>query len=119
MKEPFPLPEAQLDRFLVRLSLGYPTLEQEGRMLERLQLGHPIEQLTSVATVEEIIAGQQAVRKIHVDEKVRDYILKIVHATRAHDAVRLGASPRASMAVFRAAQALAAIQGFDSCCPTM
>lgn len=113
----FPLPEAQLDRFLVRLSLGYPGLEEENRMLERLQLRHPIETLQPVATAEEILAAQDAVRSVHVDPRVREYVAQVVRATREHDAVRLGASPRASLALFRAAQALAAVQGFDFVLP--
>ncbi len=113
----FPLPEAQLDRFLVRLSLGYPGLEDEDRMLERLQLRHPIEAVEPVASAEEIIGAQDAVRAVHVDPKVREYVARVVRATREHDAVRLGASPRASLALFRAAQALAAIQGFDFVLP--
>src|SRR5439155_13781318 len=70
----FPLPAAQLDRFLVRLSLGYPSVEEEGRMLQRLQRGHPIDDLNPVATAAEIIACQEAVREIHVDDKIRKYI---------------------------------------------
>ena len=105
----FPLPEAQLDRFQARLSLGYPDHGEEVRMLERLQFRHPIETLAAVVTADEVIAGQQAVREIEVDEKVRDYVVRIIRATREHQAVSLGASPRAAMALFRAAQALAAI----------
>jgi MoxR-like ATPase len=107
----FPLPEAQLDRFLIRLSLGYPSLEEEGRMLERLQRSHPIDDLPAVGTAAEITAGQDAVREIHVDDKIRKYMLEIVHATREHNDVHLGGSPRASIALFRTAQALAAING--------
>jgi MoxR-like ATPase len=113
----FPLPEAQLDRFLVRLSLGYPGLVEEGRMMERLQHGHPIETLQPVVTAEEIIAGQLAVREVKVDPKVREYILALVQATREHEAVRLGASPRATLALMRAAQAVAAVQGDDYVLP--
>lgn len=107
----FPLPEAQLDRFLVKLSLGYPSMEEESRMLQRLQHGHPIDELTPVATAAEILACQEAIRAIHVDDKVRKYILEIVHGTRKHDEVHLGGSPRASLALFRTAQARAAIGG--------
>jgi MoxR-like ATPase len=113
----FPLPEAQLDRFLMRLSLGYPSLAEEGRMLERLQRGHPIDELQPVVTAEQIIASQRAVREVQVDAKVRDYVLRLVQATREHDAVRLGASPRASLALVRAAQAVAAMQGDDFVLP--
>ncbi len=113
----FPLPEAQLDRFLIRMSMGYPRFESEIEMLQRLQLQHPIETLQPVATAEEIIESQRAVRAIHVDEKVGRYIVQIVHATRSHPDIVLGGSPRASIALFRCAQAYAAIQGFDFVLP--
>ncbi|MCS6975448.1 MAG: MoxR family ATPase [Gemmatales bacterium] len=107
----FPLPEAQLDRFLIRLSLGYPTLEEESKMLDRLQRSHPIEELTPVASAAEIIACQKAIRETYVDEKVKKYVLDIVHASRKHDDIQLGGSPRASIALFRTSQALAALRG--------
>jgi MoxR-like ATPase len=107
----FPLPEAQLDRFLIRLALGYPSLEEESKMLQRLQRGHPIDDLGTVVSAAELVACQDTIREIHVDEKVRRYILEIVHATREHGDVQLGGSPRASIALFRTAQALAAIAG--------
>jgi MoxR-like ATPase len=113
----FPLPEAQLDRFLVRLSLGYPSIDEEGKMLERLQHGHPIDELSPVAKAEDIIAAQSAIREIHVDDKIRTYILQIVHGSREHEDVLLGASPRASIALFRTSQALAAIGGRDFVLP--
>jgi MoxR-like ATPase len=107
----FPLPEAQLDRFLIRLALGYPSLDEEGKMLQRLQRGHPIDELGMVVTAADVIACQDAVREVHVDEKVRKYVLEIVHGTRNHDEIALGGSPRASIALFRTAQAHAAIAG--------
>jgi MoxR-like ATPase len=107
----FPLPEAQLDRFLIRLSLGYPGLEEEGKMLSRLQHGHPIDDLNPVVSAADWVACQEAVRDIHVDDKVKRYLLEIVHGTRMHDDIHLGGSPRASIALFRTAQALAAIAG--------
>jgi MoxR-like ATPase len=107
----FPLPEAQLDRFLIRLALGYPSLEEESRMLQRLQRGHPIDDIGTVVTAAELVASQDAVREIHVDDKVRRYVLELVHATREHADVLLGGSPRASIALYRTAQALAAIAG--------
>jgi MoxR-like ATPase len=107
----FPLPEAQLDRFLVRLSLGYPSLDEEAKLLGRLQHGHPIEELNPVVSAAEWVACQEAVRDIHVDDKIRRYLLEIVHGTRMHDDIQLGGSPRASIALFRTAQAIAAIQG--------
>ncbi|NBO92355.1 MAG: MoxR family ATPase [Planctomycetia bacterium] len=107
----FPLPEAQLDRFLIRLSLGYPSLDEEAKMLSRLQRGHPIDDVQPVVSAAEWIACQEAVRDVHVDDKVKRYLLEIIHATRMHDDIQLGGSPRASIALFRTAQALAAIQG--------
>ncbi len=113
----FPLPEAQLDRFLVRLSLGYPSLEEEGKMLLRLQKGHPIEDLKAVVSADDVMACQEAIRAVHVDDKVMRYILQIVHASRSHEDVLLGGSPRASIALFRTAQALAALNGRDFALP--
>jgi len=113
----FPLPEAQLDRFLIRLSLGYPSLDEESKMLTRLQKGHPIDDLKPVVTAEDVISCQEAVRDIHVDEKVKRYVLEIVHASREHEDVLLGGSPRASIALFRTAQALAAVNGRDFALP--
>lgn len=107
----FPLPEAQLDRFLMKFSLGYPTLEEELKMLEMLQHRHPIDQLQPVVTAEELVACQQAVRNIYVDDKVRRYLMQIVHDTRSHEDVALGGSPRASIALFRCSQAMAALRG--------
>jgi MoxR-like ATPase len=107
----FPLPEAQLDRFLMRFSLGYPTLEEELKMLELLQHSHPIDELQPVVTADELIACQKAVREIYVDDKVRRYLMQIVHDTRSHDDIGLGGSPRASIALFRTSQAMAALRG--------
>jgi MoxR-like ATPase len=113
----FPLPEAQLDRFLIRLTLGYPSLDEESRMLLRLQKGHPIDDIGTVASAAEVVAAQDAIRGQHVDDKVRKYILEIVHGTREHEDVALGGSPRASIALFRSAQAWSAIQGRDYVLP--
>jgi MoxR-like ATPase len=107
----FPLPEAQLDRFMVRFSLGYPSMEQELKMLEMLERAHPLDKLQPVISAAEIVACQRAVREVHVDEKVRRYLMQIVHETRTHDELSLGASPRASLALFRTGQAMAAILG--------
>jgi MoxR-like ATPase len=107
----FPLPEAQLDRFLVRLSLGYPSEAEEMLILDRLQLRHPIEDLAPVVSTDEITACQAAIREVHVGEKVRSYVTRIVRQTRVHEDVLLGGSPRASIALHRASQALAAIRG--------
>jgi MoxR-like ATPase len=107
----FPLPEAQLDRFLIRLSIGYPGIEEEGKMLQRLQKSHPIDEIGAVASAAELIAAQDAVREVFMDDKVRKYVLDLVHATRQHEDVALGGSPRASIALFRTAQAHAAVNG--------
>jgi MoxR-like ATPase len=107
----FPLPEAQLDRFFMRFSLGYPTPDEELKLLDMQRERHPITLLKSVTTAEELIACQQAVRGVHVDDKVRKYILQIVHRTRNNDDLSLGASPRASLALFRGSQSMAAMLG--------
>ena len=107
----FPLPEAQLDRFLVRFSLGYPNMDEELQMLDMLQRSHPLDQIQPVVTADQIVACQKLVREVHVDDKVRRYMTEIVHATREHDDLSLGGSPRASIALFRSSQAMAAIYG--------
>jgi len=107
----FPLPEAQLDRFLMRFSLGYPTPEEEIKMLDMLRQAHPLSQLKPVTTADELIACQRAVREVHVDDKIRRYIVEIIQGTRQNEDLALGASPRASLALFRASQAMAAMLG--------
>ena len=107
----FPLPEAQLDRFLMKFSLGYPSFEDELKMLDLLQHTHPLNSLQPVVTADELVACQNEVRKVHIDPKVRQYLLQIVHLTREHEEVSLGGSPRASIALFRTSQAMAAIRG--------
>lgn len=107
----FPLPEAQLDRFLIRLSLGYPGLEEEGKMLLNLQRSHPVDEIGPIVSAAEVVACQNAIREIQVHDKVRNYILQIIKATREHDDVSLGGSPRASIALFRTGQAMAAVHG--------
>ncbi|MFN7806257.1 MAG: AAA family ATPase [Planctomycetaceae bacterium] len=113
----FPLPEAQLDRFLVRLSLGYPSAEEETKMLDLLRQAHPIDSLGAVVSADEVLACQRAIREVYVDPKVRDYIVALVRNTREHEDIALGGSPRASMALFRSAQAVAAIRGNDFVLP--
>ena len=107
----FPLPEAQLDRFLVKLSLGYPTIDEEEKLLGMLQHQHPIDSLEPVVSSEQLVAVQKKVREVYVDPKINRYILEIVHQTRDHEDLRLGGSPRASIALFRTSQAMAAIRG--------
>ena len=107
----FPLPEAQLDRFMAKLSIGYPHIVAEADILERTRLGHPIDAIQPVADVATILRMQAAVRQIFVHEKVREYLLQIVTRTRQSSHLTVGASPRASMALFRMAQSFAAING--------
>jgi MoxR-like ATPase len=108
------LPEAQKDRFLARVSLGYPDLPDEKKMIERFQLRHPIDALQPVTNPDRITDCQQAVREVMVPSEVCDYILAITQATRRHPALLLGASPRGSLGLFRAGQAQAAMQGSDT-----
>lgn len=107
----FPLPEAQLDRFLLRISLGYPSARDEVEILNRQQRSHPIDSLTQVVTPEELVEAQAAVREIYVDNLIKEYIVAITEATRKHDDVYLGASPRGSLALYRASQARALLEG--------
>jgi MoxR-like ATPase len=109
----FPLPEAQLDRFLMRLEIGYPPLDDEVAVLERYEQADPLEDLAPVTSAEEMRALQRAVRQAHVADVVRRYVVEVVRATRSSDEVQLGASPRASLALHHAAQALAALRGRD------
>lgn len=107
----FPLPEAQVDRFLLRLKLGYPSSEDEVYMLESQQYRHPLADLEQIISVEELTQAQEAVKGIYVSDALRRYIVEIVQQTRDHSEVYLGASPRGSLALFRTAQAKAAISG--------
>ena len=113
----FPLPEAQLDRFLVRLPMGYPTEDEETQLLERFQTRDPLETLGAVISTAELVEASEAVRTVHVDEEIRRYLTRIVRGTREHDAVELGVSPRGTLALFRAAQAVAALRGRSYCEP--
>ncbi|MCE5259862.1 MAG: MoxR family ATPase [Chloroflexi bacterium] len=113
----FPLPEAQLDRFLMRISLGYPTFEEEQQILINLRRAHPIESLTQVVDIKDLLRLQPELWDITVDETVSHYILRLVRATREHYDLALGVSPRGSLGLFKAAQALAAIRGRDYVLP--
>jgi len=113
----FPLPETQLDRFLLRLSLGYPAVADEIVIMESQQFIHPIEQLGPVTEASALIQLQETVKTIYVDDLVKQYIVLVVEATRHHPAVSLGASPRGSLALFRTGQARALIQGRDYVLP--
>ena len=113
----FPLPEAQLDRFLMRLSVGYPSGEDERKLLTHLQREHPINQLKPVVDGGQLLEFQKLAWEVHVDETLRDYIIRLVEATRSHPDLALGASPRASLAVFKTAQALALLRNRDHVLP--
>ena len=113
----FPLPEAQLDRFLMRISLGYPEFEEELAVIEQQEQDHPIDSLEAVANPKDVIGLQQAAKEIYVDRAVREYIVNLTEATRDHRDVALGASPRASLGLFRAARALALVLDRDYVIP--
>jgi MoxR-like ATPase len=113
----FPLPEAQLDRFLMRLSLGYVAKDDEIAMLRNLRKEHPIERVGQVVEGQALLDLQDLVTDVHVDETLEEYILGIVQATRAHPDVALGASPRGSLALYKTSQALAALRGRDYVVP--
>jgi MoxR-like ATPase len=113
----FPLPEAQLDRFLIRLSLGYLASDDEKQMLRNLKTTHPIESLQQVVDGGELIELHESISRVNVDETLEGYILNIVRATRQHDDVSLGASPRGSLALYKTSQAYAALRGRDYVLP--
>ncbi|MGQ9803918.1 MAG: AAA family ATPase [Anaerolineae bacterium] len=113
----FPLPEAQLDRFFLRIRLGYPAAEDEIRILERQQYRHPIEELEMVASVEELLQAQEAIRAVYVAPAVKRYIVELTRRTREYPDIYLGASPRGSLTLSRAGQARAAISGRDFVLP--
>ncbi len=113
----FQLPEAQLDRFLLRLKLGYPELDDEIQVLDRQQLQHPIVELQQVVSLDELLAAQKAVKEIYVAPPLKRYIVELSRSTRQHGEVYLGASPRGSLALFRTGQARAAINGRDFVLP--
>lgn len=113
----FPLPEAQLDRFLIRESMGYPGIDQESEMLDRLREGNPLDGLGQVLDAAALLQIQEYVARIAVHPKVKAYLLEIVHATRGNIKLALGASPRASIGLYRASQAMAALGGRDYVIP--
>ena len=113
----FPLPEAQLDRFIMRLSIGYPETPDEIQILKNLQREHPILSIHPVVDGTELLDLQRKIWEIHLDETLHDYIVRIVAATRVHPDLALGASPRASLALFKTSQAFAAIRGRDHVIP--
>lgn len=113
----FPLPEAQLDRFMLRIRLGYPSPQEEIAMLDSQQYQHPLENLQQVVTVEDLIAAQNAVRNVYLNHDIKNYIVSLVTTSRQHPDVYLGASPRGALALYRASQARAAIAGRDYVIP--
>ena len=113
----FPLPEAQLDRFMLRVNLGYPSPQDEIRIMERQQITHPINNLEQVVPAEDLLAAQRAERQIAVSPEIKRYIVDLVNETRRHGEVYLGASPRGSLTLFRTAQARAAIVGREYAVP--
>jgi len=113
----FPLPEAQLDRFLMRISLGYPDPEQEIAIMDAQQYHHPIEDLDQVIDVKELLWAQQQIRDVYIDPLIKEYIVNLVNATRQHPDIYLGASPRGSLALYRTCQARAVLQGRDYVIP--
>jgi len=113
----FRLPEAQLDRFLLRVRLGYPNLDDEIDVLKRQQFIHPLEEITQIVSVEEVREAQKAIQSIYIAEDVYRYLVQIVQKTRDHKDVYLGASPRGSLALYRASQARAALEGRDFVLP--
>ncbi len=117
MSGTYPLPEAQLDRFAARLSIGYPGRSDEMKILENQMHSRPVDSIKPVMSADEVVQLQRAVRDIHIDSSLRQYILEIVTATRSHTAIALGASPRGSLALLYASQALAAVTGRDYVTP--
>ncbi len=107
----YPLPEAQLDRFLMRIRIGYPAEDEEVRILDEQMVSHPIEEIGPVMDVATLLRVQRAVREVHVGDEVRRYIVSLVNATRAHPSVRLGISPRGALALMRAGQACSFLEG--------
>lgn len=113
----FPLPEAQLDRFFIKLHLGYPDVDEENLILKRLQRKHPIDTIEACTDPATVVELQNQVREVYVEDSVRSYIVRLTQATRGGSEVLLGASPRGSLALFRAGQALAALRGRDYVLP--
>jgi MoxR-like ATPase len=113
----FPLPEAQLDRFMLRLRMGYPEPMDEMLILDEQKRAHPVDGLASVADAQAVLEMQSAVREVYVDPAISDYIVRLVSSTRSHPDVYLGASPRGSLALYRASQAFAALTGRDYVIP--
>jgi MoxR-like ATPase len=115
----YPLPEAQLDRFFMRIKIGYPSVDQEVTIMEMQAKEHPIYSLSPVSTQDQLIAMQDAVKEVQIDKSIKKYIVSIVEATRIHPHVMLGASPRGSLGLMRASQAMAALRGMEYVEPSL
>jgi MoxR-like ATPase len=113
----FPLPEAQLDRFMMRVGLGYPETGDEIRMLDEQQHTHPITRIAQVVSAEELLQAQEQIKGVYIDSLVKEYIVKLVRTTRKHPDVYLGASPRGSIALYKTGQARASLLGRDYVLP--
>jgi len=113
----FPLPEAQLDRFMLRIHLGYPSTQDEITMLDRQQFTHPVTRIEQVVPTEELMAAQEQIKSLHISDLIKEYIVSLVNITRKHPDVYLGASPRGSLALYKTGQARAAILGRDYVIP--
>jgi len=113
----FPLPETQLDRFVMCIQIGYPSIPDEIRIMENQKFNHPIDQISSVADIQSLLELQESVKSIHIDPLVMQYIASLVEATRHHPAIYLGSSPRGSLALFRTCQARALMEGRDYVLP--
>jgi MoxR-like ATPase len=113
----FPLPEAQLDRFVLRIQLGYVSKAEEVKILASQQFKHPLEGINQVISRDELVQTQEAVKQVYVDDLIKEYIIAITVATRSHPDVYLGASPRGSLAIYKTSQALAALSNRDYVIP--
>jgi MoxR-like ATPase len=113
----FPLPEAQLDRFMLRIRLGYPAPADETAMLDAQQYSHPVDDVRQVVTADELLQAQTDIKSVYIDRQLKQYMIDLVGATRSHEDVYLGASPRGSLALYRTAQARAALAGRDHVLP--
>jgi len=113
----FPLPEAQIDRFLLRIKLGYPEEDEEGAILDRFRLDDPLADLAPVTSPDEVVGLIQARRQVLVEESIRNFVVKVSRSTRDHQEIQLGASPRATLALYQSSQAWAAINGRDYVIP--
>jgi len=113
----FPLPEAQIDRFMLKIKIGYPTEEEENRILLRFEHHDPLEDLEAVTSAEELLTLQEETSRVKVEESVREYIVRVARATREHPSVELGVSPRGTMFLYQTSQALAALRGRDFVIP--